>query len=101
MSWAGQISGTVRGTSFDGQLKFSGNGPADGTVCTGTVERGRTCLRVDDDLDPSSTGVVGGFAVRLRCPSASRSMFSINGNGRQREVGDRLVICCRFEIARC
>jgi hypothetical protein len=36
VSWAGQISGVVSGSSFDGQLKFSGTA-SDGTVCTGTA----------------------------------------------------------------
>jgi hypothetical protein len=58
VSWAGQISGTVRGASFDGQLKFSGTA-VDGTVCTGTANvagpvSGSTMTWT------SSTGVVGG-----------------------------------------
>ncbi len=36
VSWAGQVSGAVNGTSFDGQFKFSGT-VTDGTVCTGTA----------------------------------------------------------------
>jgi hypothetical protein len=36
VSWSGPISGAVRGSSFDGQFKFSGTA-AGGTVCTGTA----------------------------------------------------------------
>jgi hypothetical protein len=58
VSWSGQINGAVHGTSFDGQLKFSGTA-MDGTVCTGTANvagpvSGSTMTWT------SSTGVVGG-----------------------------------------
>lgn len=36
MSWSGEISGAVSGSSFNGQFKFSGMA-YDGTVCTGTA----------------------------------------------------------------
>ena len=36
VSWEGQISGAVTGSSFNGQLKFSGTS-SNGTVCTGTA----------------------------------------------------------------
>ena len=36
VSWSGQVSGAVNGSSFDGQFKFSGQA-ANGTVCTGTA----------------------------------------------------------------
>ena len=36
VSWTGEISGAVKGSSFEGQLKFSGTA-AGGTVCTGTA----------------------------------------------------------------
>lgn len=36
VAWTGQISGTVTGSSFVGQLAFSGT-VADGTVCTGAA----------------------------------------------------------------
>ena len=36
VSWAGDITGAVNGSSFDGQFKFSGK-VSDGTVCTGTA----------------------------------------------------------------
>ena len=37
VSWQGQISGTVSGSSFTGQFKFSGTASS-GTVCTGTAD---------------------------------------------------------------
>jgi len=36
VSWSGQITGAVRGSSFDGQFTFSGTATG-GTVCTGTA----------------------------------------------------------------
>jgi hypothetical protein len=63
VSWAGQISGAVKGASFDGQFKFSGT-TLDGTVCTGTATvagpvSGSTMTWT------SSSGVVGGS-----CPAS-------------------------------
>ena len=37
VSWQGQITGTVSGSSFTGQFKFSGTASS-GTVCTGTAD---------------------------------------------------------------
>jgi hypothetical protein len=58
VSWAGQISGVVSGSSFDGQLKFSGT-VSDGTVCTGTanVSGPATASTI---AWTSASGIVGG-----------------------------------------
>ena len=58
VSWAGQISGTVNGTSFDGQFKFSGTA-SDGTVCTGTATVAGS-VSGSTMTWTSTTGVVGG-----------------------------------------
>jgi hypothetical protein len=58
VSWAGEISGRVSGTTFDGQFKFSGTA-ANGTVCTGAAAV--TGPATDSTLTWSSAnGVVGG-----------------------------------------
>jgi hypothetical protein len=58
VSWAGKISGTVNGASFNGQLTFSGT-TLSGVVCTGTAAvtgsvSGTTMTWT------SASGVVGG-----------------------------------------
>jgi hypothetical protein len=58
VSWAGKISGTVNGASFNGQLTFSGT-TLTGVVCTGTAAvagsgSGSTMTWT------SASGVVGG-----------------------------------------
>jgi hypothetical protein len=58
VSWAGQISGVVSGSSFDGQLKFSGTA-ADGTVCTGTANVAGPAT-ASTITWTSASGVVGG-----------------------------------------
>jgi hypothetical protein len=71
VSWSGQISGAVRGSSFDGQLKFSGTA-ADGTVCTGTanvVGQATTSTMTWT----SASGVVGGS-----CPAPLPTVLKID-----------------------
>jgi hypothetical protein len=63
VSWAGQISGTVNGASFDGQLKFSGT-TLDGTVCTGTANVAGP-VSLSTMTWTSASGVVGGS-----CPAS-------------------------------
>lgn len=58
VSWSGQISGAVRGTSFDGQFKFSGTA-VDGTVCTGMANVTGP-VSASTMTWTSTTGVVGG-----------------------------------------
>jgi hypothetical protein len=58
VSWEGQISGTVRSSSFTGQFTFSG-AASNGTVCTGTADV------VGSAATPtmawtSASGVIGG-----------------------------------------
>jgi len=58
VSWKGDITGAVNGSSFDGQFKFSGQA-SDGTVCSGTANvvgpaNGSTMSWT------SASGVVGG-----------------------------------------
>jgi hypothetical protein len=71
VSWAGQISGAVSGSSFDGQFKFSGQA-ADGTVCTGTakVAGGVTASTL---TWTSASGVVG-----ATCPAPLPSGLKID-----------------------
>ena len=58
VSWAGDISGAVSGSSFNGQLKFSGTA-SNGTVCTGTATMaGKVTASTMSWTSPS--GVVGG-----------------------------------------
>lgn len=58
VSWSGQVSGAVSGSSFDAQFKFSGQA-SNGTVCTGTANIagpvGGSTLTLT-----SANGVVGG-----------------------------------------
>lgn len=61
--WTGQVSGSVNGTSFDGQIKFSGTA-ADGTVCTGAASVSGT-VSAATMAWTSPSGVVGGS-----CPAA-------------------------------
>jgi len=63
VSWEGQISGTVGGSSFTGQLKFSGT-VTDGTVCTGTANVVGSAT-ASTMAWTSASGVVGGS-----CPAA-------------------------------
>ena len=58
MSWSGQVSGAVRGSSFDGQFKFSGKA-ADGTMCTGTATLAGA-VTASTLTWTSAGGVVGG-----------------------------------------
>jgi hypothetical protein len=58
VSWSGQVSGAVRGSSFDGQFKFSGKA-ADGTMCTGTATLAGAVTASTLTLT-SAGGVVGG-----------------------------------------
>jgi hypothetical protein len=62
VSWSGQITGTMTGSSFDGQFKFSGTASG-GTVCTGTanVVGPATASTL---TWTSASGVVGGL-----CPA--------------------------------
>jgi hypothetical protein len=61
--WSGDISGTVSGSKFDGQFKFSGM-VSDGTVCTGTATV--TGAATDSTMTwTSANGVVG-----AACPAA-------------------------------
>jgi hypothetical protein len=58
VSWEGQISGAVSGSSFTGQLKFSGT-VTDGTVCTGTANVVGSAT-ASTMAWTSASGVVGG-----------------------------------------
>ena len=58
VSWSGQVSGAVNGSSFDGQFRFSGQA-ANGTVCTGTANVVGTATASTLTLT-SASGVVGG-----------------------------------------
>jgi hypothetical protein len=58
VSWAGQVSGAVSGTSFTGQFTFSGTA-AGGTVCTGTANVIGSVTASAMTLT-SASGVVGG-----------------------------------------
>ena len=56
--WAGQISGRVSGSTFDGQFTFSGTA-ANGTVCTGAATVSGPATASTLALS-SANGVVGG-----------------------------------------
>ena len=58
VSWSGQVSGAVSGSSFDGQFKFSGQA-TNGTVCTGTANIIGPATASTLTLT-SANGVVGG-----------------------------------------
>ena len=57
-SWAGNVSGTVTGSTFDGQFTFAGTA-ADGTVCNGTATVAGNVTAATMTLT-SANGVVGG-----------------------------------------
>ena len=58
VSWAGQVSGAVSGTSFSGQFTFAGTA-ANGTVCTGTANVAGSVTATTMALT-SGSGVIGG-----------------------------------------
>jgi hypothetical protein len=58
VSWSGQITGAVRGSSFDGQFTFSGTATG-GTVCTGTANVVGPAT-ASTMIWTSASGVVGG-----------------------------------------
>lgn len=58
VSWAGEISGAVSGSTFDGQFRFSGTA-ANGTVCTGTAMVAGPVTASTMTLT-SANGVIGG-----------------------------------------
>jgi len=58
VNWSGQVTGSVKGSSFDAQFKFSGQA-ANGTVCTGTANVAGTATASTLTLT-SASGVVGG-----------------------------------------
>jgi len=58
VSWSGEVSGAIRGSSFDGQFKFSGKA-AGGTVCTGTANLAGA-VTSSTLTWTSASGVVGG-----------------------------------------
>ena len=58
VSWDGQISGVVSGSTFNGQLRFSGTA-ADGTLCTGSANVVGPAAGSTMTLT-SASGVVGG-----------------------------------------
>ena len=58
VSWAGKISGTVNGASFNGQLTFSGT-TLSGVVCTGTATVAGS-VSGSTMTWTSASGVVGG-----------------------------------------
>ena len=58
VSWAGDISGAVSGSSFNGQLKFSGTA-SNGTVCIGTANLAGS-VKASTMTWTSPSGVVGG-----------------------------------------
>lgn len=58
VSWAGQVSGAVSGSSFNGQFTFSGTA-ANGTVCTGTANVVGSATASTMTLT-SASGVIGG-----------------------------------------
>ena len=57
-SWAGNVNGTLTGSSFDGQFTFAGTA-ADGTVCNGTATLAGSVTMTMMTLT-SASGVVGG-----------------------------------------
>ena len=57
VDWNGQITGTMDGSSFSGQLAFSGTS-ASGAVCTGTANISGTASPSSFSVT-SSTGVTG------------------------------------------
>ncbi|HXI32292.1 MAG TPA: hypothetical protein VNG89_27825 [Vicinamibacterales bacterium] len=57
VSWAGEITGNVGGSTFDGQFTFSGTASG-GTVCTGTAKLTGPVTESTMTLT-SATGVVG------------------------------------------
>jgi hypothetical protein len=71
VSWTGEISGAVKGSSFDGQLKFSGTA-ADGTVCTGTANVVGQ-VTTSTMAWTSASGVVGGS-----CPAPLPTVLKID-----------------------
>ncbi len=58
VSWTGQVSGAVSGSSFSGQFTFSGTA-ANGTVCTGMANVSGSVTASTMTLT-SASGVVGG-----------------------------------------
>ena len=58
VSWAGKISGSVNGSSFNGQLTFSGT-TLTGVVCTGTATVAGSVAGTTMSWT-SASGVVGG-----------------------------------------
>ena len=58
VGWSGQVSGAVSGTSFTGQLTFSGT-TINGTVCTGTANVAGS-VSTSTMSWTSASGVVGG-----------------------------------------
>jgi len=58
VSWEGQISGTVRSSSFTGKFTFSGTA-ANGTVCTGTADLVGSAATATMAWT-SASGVIGG-----------------------------------------
>jgi len=57
-SWAGNVNGTVTGSTFNGQFTFAGMA-ADGTVCNGTATVAGDVTTARMTLT-SASGVVGG-----------------------------------------
>jgi hypothetical protein len=57
VSWAGEITGTVSGSTIDGQFTFRGT-VTDGTACTGTATVAGTATASTITLN-SASGVVG------------------------------------------
>jgi hypothetical protein len=57
VSWSGEITGTVRGSTIDGQFTFMGTA-AGGTICTGTATVAGTATAATMTLN-SASGVVG------------------------------------------
>ena len=58
VSWSGQVSGAVSGSSFSGQFTFSGTA-ANGTVCTGSANVAGSVTASTMSLT-SASGIVGG-----------------------------------------
>jgi uncharacterized protein (DUF2147 family) len=72
VSWQGNVTGTISGSSFTGQLTFSGT-VSDGTVCTGTASVSGTTSSSSMTWT-SDTGVVSSTA----CPAALPVGIKIN-----------------------
>jgi hypothetical protein len=73
VAWSGQVSGTLSGGSFSGQLTFSGVA-LDGNTCTGTASVSGSASNSALSWT-SGAGVVGGS-----CPSPLPAGIAVNMN---------------------